>query len=143
MAAPVHVVVAEPEAEERLRLSVLVTRAAAEVGATVELHEVADGSEALQMIEAHRPPLVVSEVLLPKLSGLQLLRRLRDAGPAIPLPRFILVTAMSRESDRYWALRNGAHAYVIKPYEDEVLFARIRQVLAAGAEATPEKLGPL
>jgi DNA-binding response OmpR family regulator len=50
---------------------------------------------------------------------------------------------MSRESDRYWALRNGAHAYVIKPYEDEVLFARIRQVLAAGSEAMPEKLGPL
>jgi len=143
MATPVHVVVAEPEAEERRRLSALVTRAAAEVGAAAEIHEVVDGSEALRMIEAHRPPLVVGEVLLPKLSALQLLRRLRDAEPTTPLPRFILVTAMSRESDRYWALRNGAHAYVIKPYEDEVLFARIRQVLITGAEATPEKLGPL
>ncbi len=143
MAAPVHVVVAEPEAEERLRLSTLVTRAAAELDTAVEIHEVSDGAEAHRVIEAHRPPLVVGEVLLPKLSGLQLLRRLRDAQPPIPLPRFILVTAMSRESDRYWALRNGAHAYVIKPYEDEVLFARIRQVLAAGHEATPEQLGPI
>ncbi len=143
MAPQQHVVVADPEAKYRRRMSALVTRAASELSTTIELHEVEDGLEAHRLIEAHRPPLVLAEILLPKLSGLQLIRRLRDSWEDSTLPRFIFVTSMSRESDRYWALRNGAHAYVIKPYEDEVLFARIRQVLATGRSATPEKLGPI
>lgn len=124
-------------------MSALVTRAASELDTSIELHEVEDGLEAHRLIEAHRPPLVLAEILLPKLSGLQVIRRLRDSWEDSTLPRFIFVTSMGRESDRYWALRNGAHAYVIKPYEDEVLFARIRQVLATGQAATPEKLGPI
>ena len=138
-----HVLLAEPDAEERLRIASLVRRAAAELEATIELHEAENGTDALRLIEAHRPPLVIAEVLLPNLSGLQLIRRLRDRSGAEELPRFIFVTTMGRESDRYWALRNGAHAYVIKPYEDELLFTRIRQVLASGSSAPAEKLGPL
>ncbi len=143
MAPQQHVVVADPEAKHRRRMSALVTRAASELDTSIKLHEVEDGLEAHRLIEAHRPPLVLAEVLLPKLSGLQVIRRLRDSWEDSTLPRFIFVTSMGRESDRYWALRNGAHAYVIKPYEDEVLFARIRQVLATGRAATPEKLGPI
>ncbi|HFE46078.1 MAG TPA: response regulator [Nannocystis exedens] len=141
--APQHIVVADPAAKQRRRMSALVTRAASELSTTIEVHEVEDGLEAHRLIETHHPALVLGEILLPRLSGLQLIRRLRESWQEDTLPRFIFVTSMGRESDRYWALRNGAHAYVIKPYEDEVLFARIRQVLATGRSATPEKLGPI
>ncbi len=50
---------------------------------------------------------------------------------------------MARESDRYWGLRNGAHGYVMKPYEDEVLQAKIREVLIGGQDAQPERLNGL
>ena len=138
-----HIVVADPAAKQRRRMSALVNRAASDLSMTIEVHGVEDGLEAHRLIEAHHPALVLGEILLPRLSGLQLIRRLRESWQEDTLPRFIFVTSMGRESDRYWALRNGAHAYVIKPYEDEVLFARIRQVLATGDSATPEKLGPI
>jgi DNA-binding response OmpR family regulator len=53
----------------------------------------------------------------------------------------VFVTTMVRESDRYWGLRNGAHGYVMKPYEDDLLQARIREVLVGGDGA--EKLAAL
>ena len=141
MAPPRPVVIADPEAAERSRLRGLIERAAADVNATVVIHEASDGGIALRAIEAHRPTFYVGEILLPELSGLKLLRRLRDQWRPGELPRFVFVTSMARESDRYWALRNGAHAYVIKPYEDELVLTRLRQLLTAGGAAAPDKLG--
>jgi CheY-like chemotaxis protein len=141
MAPPRPVVIADPEAAERSRLRGLIERAAADVEATVVIHEASDGGVALRAIEAHRPTFYVGEILLPEISGLKLLRRLRDQWRANELPRFVFVTSMARESDRYWALRNGAHAYVIKPYEDELVLTRLRQLLTAGGAAAPDKLG--
>lgn len=138
-----HVVIADPDTGERQRITGLVESAASELELPVVMHEAADGAQALTMIDRHHPPLVIAEILLPEVSGLSLLRRVRDLYEKSAQPLFILVTAMGRESDRYWGLRNGAHAYVIKPYEDEVLLARIRQVLQAGKSAQPEKLGPI
>lgn len=134
------IVIADPDADERQRLAANVAAAAAELGVQVAIHAASDGMEALTLIERERPSLVVAEILLPALNGLALIRRLREVrGSAIPL--FVYVTSMPRESDRYWALRNGAHAYVIKPYEDEALRSRLRMALDEGAE--PDKLALL
>lgn len=138
-----HVVIADPDAGERQRITALVEDAATELDLPVVMHEAADGAQALALIDRHHPPLVIAEILLPEISGLSLLRRVREHYEQSAAPLFILVTAMGRESDRYWGLRSGAHAYVIKPFEDEVLSARIRQVLQAGKSAQPEKLGPI
>src|SRR5690606_41228328 len=91
---------------------------------------------------AHLSPrlLVLTGFLLGGLSGLSYLRRLRAAMPHDQVPPFVFVTTMARESDRYWGLRNGAHGYVMKPYEDDLLQARIRDVLR---DIHPEKLGLL
>ena len=104
----------------------------------ITLYTAVDGREALTLIELHRPALVLAEVLLEGGSGLALLRRLRRLRGAAA-PPFIFVTTMARESDRYWGLRNGAHGYVMKPYEDEVLQAKIREVLVGGQDAQPER----
>ena len=141
-----HIVIADPDPRERERATALIEAMAHELGAVV-VHAAGDGREALALIETHHPALVVCEVLLTGISGLALLRRLRRnrAGtvPRHPPPHFVLVTSMARESDRYWGLRNGAHGYVMKPYEDDLLQARVREVLVAGDDALPEKLAAL
>lgn len=139
MNGPRHVLVADPETRERARMVALVQALAPELGRIV-VHTAADGSAALALIEQHRPELVITEVLLEGISGLALLRRVRrNHGDSVPA--FVFVTTMVRESDRYWGLRNGAHGYVMKPYEDDLLQHKIRDVL--GTEASPERLGLL
>ena len=145
---PRHLVIADPDPRERERAAALIQAIAPELGDIV-VHPASDGREALALIETHHPALVVCEVLLAGISGLALLRRLRRVRasttpmPRHPPPHFILVTSMARESDRYWGLRNGAHGYVMKPYEDDLLQARVREVLVAGDNALPEKLASL
>ncbi|MCA9690398.1 MAG: response regulator [Nannocystaceae bacterium] len=136
-----HVVVADPEPQSRRRLARVVR--ALELP-DVEIHEAATGTEALLLIDRHRPQLVLTEIILADLNGLALIRRVREIARENEMlpPTFIAVTSMVRETDRYWALRNGVHTYVTKPYDDEVLQARIRDVLRHGTGATPERIVP-
>ncbi|MDC0719481.1 response regulator [Nannocystis bainbridge] len=140
MSEPRHVVVADPDPRERARVQELLRVPAEELGLSLEVHAASDGQVALALIEQRKPHLVLSEVLLEGLSGLSILRRLRATLPAGQVPPFVFVTTMARESDRYWGLRNGAHGYVMKPYEDDLLQSRIRDVLR---EVQPEKFGLL
>lgn len=110
------------------------------------IHEADDGHAAWALIEVTKPDLIVTEILLEGLSGLQLLRRIRehfggDRRGSVhqsqnrpvateKIPAVFFVTDMSNEVDRYWALRNGAAAYVIKPYDDDFLRQRVAKVLA-------------
>jgi twitching motility two-component system response regulator PilH len=138
-----HVIVADPDARERLRVQELLRAPAEELGLELEVHPASDGQVALGLIEQLRPALVLTEILLEGLSGLSILRRLRATLPQGQVPPFVFVTTMARESDRYWGLRNGALGYVMKPYEDDLLQNRIRDVLRLGREVQPEKLGIL
>jgi CheY-like chemotaxis protein len=140
MSEPRHVVVADPDPRERARVQELLRVPAEELGLSLEVHAASDGQVALALIEQRKPALVLSEVLLEGLSGLSILRRLRATMPPGQVPPFVFVTTMARESDRYWGLRNGAHGYVMKPYEDDLLQSRIRDVLR---EVQPEKFGIL
>lgn len=134
-------VIADADPRERDRCEAIVRALGPEIG-EITLYTAVDGREALTLIELHHPALVLAEVLLEGGSGLALLRRLRRLRGAAA-PPFIFVTTMARESDRYWGLRNGAHGYVMKPYEDEVLQAKIREVLIGGQDAQPERLNGL
>lgn len=130
---PDRVLLAEPDPEARARLLVLVQESASAIGHEVVVDQAIDGTTALTMWTEHPPRLVVCEVLLPGLSGLALLRRMKAERPA--LPPVIFVTRMARESDRYWGLRLGAHAYLAKPFDDEQLRGRIREALDKGVNA--------
>lgn len=138
-----HVVVADPDPRERARMQELVRAPAQELDLHLEVHTASDGQVALGLIEQRHPTLVLSEILLEGISGLSILRRLRSSLPEHQVPPFVFVTTMARESDRYWGLRNGAHGYVMKPYEDDLLQSRIRDVLRLGHQVRPEKLGRL
>lgn len=99
-----------------------------------QVHEAADGDEALRWLEQHRPDLVVLDVMLPGTDGLAILRQLR-ATSDVPV---ILLTARTEEVDRILGLELGADDYVVKPFSAREVAARVRTVLRrSGAGARP------
>lgn len=130
--------VADPDPQARQHLLTLLQRAAEAASIALTVHEAVDGTTAMALWSEHRPDLVVSEVLLDGVSGLALLRRMQAEHGQ--LPPVVLVTALTRESDRYWGLRNGAHAYVRKPFDDDQLVQRLQTILVDGPAAKAERV---
>jgi two-component system, OmpR family, response regulator ResD len=98
-----------------------------------------DGPEALRLAAERRPDLIVLDVMLPGLGGLEVLRRLGEAdGPRTPV---ILLTAKGEQDDKLVGLRDGADDYVVKPFSPRELVARVdavlRRVLADRENAEP------
>ena len=103
----------------------------------------ADGPQAIAAAAAARPDLVVLDLMLPRIGGLEVMRRLREqdrAGGAGPMP-VILLTARGEESDRITGLRLGADDYVVKPFSPAELVARIDTVLRRVER--PQEVQPL
>ncbi len=106
-----------------------------------------DGFEALEAAAAARPDLVVLDLMLPGIDGIEVMRRLRELpGPPLAV---ILLTARGEESDRLVGLRQGADDYVVKPFSPAELVARVGAVLRRtrppedDAEEPPIEVGPL
>ena len=100
-----------------------------------------DGAEALAVFDAVRPDLVLLDVMLPKVSGIDVCREIRTKS-RVPI---IMVTAKSSEIDTVVGLEVGADDYVSKPYRLRELVARMRAVLrrvpvTAGDASTPDVL---
>jgi two-component system response regulator ResD len=89
-----------------------------------------DGPSAVAAAAARRPDLVVLDIMLPGLDGLEVMRRLReDLRERVPV---ILLTAKGEEADRLVGLRQGADDYVVKPFSPRELVARVEAVLRRG-----------
>ncbi len=134
--ASTHVVIAEPDATTRAHLAKLVSEVSTSLGIDVKIHQVSTGTSAFAACSEHRPQLLISEVMLDGLSGLTLLRRLAVESKA--KTAVVFVTEFSRDHDRYWGLRNGAVAYLAKPFDEKALRSKIRRVLTDGPEAVPD-----
>lgn len=87
-----------------------------------------DGEEALVQVDERQPDLVVLDWMLPKVSGIEVCRRLRSRPETRNLP-VIMLTARGEESDRIRGLDTGADDYLVKPFSITELAARIRAVL--------------
>jgi DNA-binding response OmpR family regulator len=100
----------------------------------------ADGAEALKKAREVRPDLIVLDVMLPEMSGLEVCKVLRrdPATAAVPI---IMLTARAAEVDRVVGLEIGADDYVTKPFSPRELVLRIRKILERGerAEVKPER----
>jgi DNA-binding response OmpR family regulator len=86
-----------------------------------------DGLEAIEVAASQRPDLVVLDLMLPGLDGLEVMRRLREHGRE--RLGVILLTAKGEEADRVIGLRLGADDYVVKPFSPTELVARVDAVL--------------
>ena len=91
------------------------------------LREAADGEAALGMVREERPDLILMDVQLPKMSGLEVTRALRDDPATADVP-IIVVTSFALSGDEQKAKDAGASAYIAKPYSPRELVALIRQL---------------
>ena len=98
----------------------------------------ADGATALEKVKRRPPDLVVLDLALPGLSGLEVCRRLREHPDWRRIP-VIMVTAKAEEADRVVGLELGADDYVTKPFSVRELMARVRAVLRRAAAAQQQR----
>jgi DNA-binding response OmpR family regulator len=96
-----------------------------------------DGEEALQKFSDHNPDLVVLDVMLPRLDGLEVCRRIRAASNT-PV---IMLTARGEETDKLVGLGIGADDYLTKPFSPRELVARIKAVLRRAVLSAPQEPG--
>ena len=95
--------------------------------------EAADGDTALRLVLEGRPDLVVLDIMLPAINGLEVLSEIRKRYD-VPV---ILLTARTEEVDRILGLELGADDYVVKPFSPRELMARVRSVLRRSRPAAP------
>ena len=88
-----------------------------------------DGLRALELVEESRPGVIVLDVVMPNLSGITVVSRLRARGNDVPI---CVLSARDEVQDRVAGLEAGADDYVIKPFELEELVARLRALLRRG-----------
>ena len=94
-----------------------------------------DGAEALAIAERERPDLIILDIMLPKIDGLEVCRRIR-AGSRVPV---LMLTARGEEVDKVVGLELGADDYVTKPFGMRELMARVKAILRrATASVQPE-----
>jgi two-component system response regulator ResD len=105
--------------------------------AGLEPRHAPDGQTALELAATWRPDLVVLDLMLPGVSGLEVCRRLREGrDAAVPLP-VIMLTALGEESDRVLGFESGADDYVTKPFSPRELALRVQAVLRRSHAADP------
>ena len=97
-----------------------------------------DGEAALQIVQDFHPDLTVLDVLMPRLDGREVLRRIRQSGNWMPV---ILLTQVGSPTERAVALDEGADDYLNKPFEPYELVARIRAVMRRSKTGAPSLAG--
>jgi len=108
-----------------------------------ETSSVGDGEAALAALDGSsaRPDLLVLDIMLPGIDGLEVCRRLRAGGNTIPI---LFLTARGSDADRVLGLRLGADDYLTKPFIIEELVLRVRGILRRAAwSQTPSRTGPM
>jgi len=131
-------------ARERVRQKILVVEDEADIrellrynlaqeGFAVE--EAGDGAEALDRIGRRAPDLMVLDLMLPQMSGLELCRRMRSNPETAKLP-ILVVTAKGAEVDRILGLEMGADDYVVKPFSPREVVARVKALLRRANSAS-------
>ncbi|MCP4693964.1 MAG: response regulator [Desulfobacterales bacterium] len=87
-----------------------------------------DGEEALAKTESDRPDLIVLDVIMPKQNGFQVCREIKSADELKDV-KIILLTSKTQESDKFWGKKQGADAYMTKPFTAEELVDQVSGLL--------------
>jgi len=114
------ILVVDDDAEMRRMLAAYLA------GRNFAVVQASDGEEALRQVARARPDLVLSDQMMPRMDGLELVRRLRGGGDLLPV---VMMTARGETIDRIVGLEFGCDDYVAKPFDPRELVARIEAVL--------------
>ncbi|MBM4298378.1 MAG: response regulator transcription factor [Deltaproteobacteria bacterium] len=120
MAQKILVVEDEPDIRKLVQYNLLQER--------YQVLEAEDGEQALKIVERDKPNLVILDLMLPGLSGLEVCRLLREKPDTIKLP-ILMLTAKAGEADRVLGLEMSADDYLAKPFSPRELVARVRAIL--------------
>ena len=123
------------EDEELVRKGIVLTVDWAGAGCAV-VGEAANGEEGLEVIRRYRPDLIVTDIRMPKLDGIEMLRRLREEGNRAHV---VFLTAYSDFSYAQSALKLGAADYLLKPFHDGELEETIARIRSRAQTAAPAK----
>ena len=93
---------------------------------------VGNGEEALASVRKHKPSLLILDIMLPKLSGIEVCKRVRQEGNRLPI---LMLTAKTEELDKVVGLEVGADDYVTKPFSLREVVARVKAILRRAEEA--------
>lgn len=92
------------------------------------VHVARDGEEGLALVRKHKPHAVVLDVMMPKLSGFEVCKRIREDA-SIKNTKVVMVTAKDQQRDESKGLESGADDYIMKPFEPTELLHVVNQVL--------------
>lgn len=122
-------------AEDNPELARFIAESLAEAGTP---HIVANGREALAFFHREKPDLMITDLMMPEMDGMELCRRIRSAEQGQPLP-IIMLTALSDAATETESLRLNIDAFISKPFDITRLVLRVRQLLSARSHhpATP------
>jgi twitching motility two-component system response regulator PilH len=91
--------------------------------------EAQDGADAWQKVIESPPDLIVLDIVMPKMNGYEVCRRLKSDPKTQGVP-IVICSSKSEDFDRYWGMKQGADAYIAKPFAARDLIAIIQQLLA-------------
>jgi len=123
-----RILVVDDEVDISTVLSVTLRRAGFDV------QTAGDGIEAIESIHREPPDLVILDVMMPRMSGLDVCKQLKSQRPALPI---IMLTARGQEIDKVVGLELGADDYVTKPFSIRELMARVKAVLRRASPSAP------
>ncbi|GET41518.1 response regulator transcription factor [Microseira wollei] len=103
----------------------MISRVLKNVGINVTV--ASDGLEALEQIQQNCPDLVVLDIVMPRMNGYEVCRWLRsNLGENLPV---VMCSSKREEFDRYWGIKQGADAYIAKPFRPQDLVVTVKQLL--------------
>ncbi|MFB2838324.1 response regulator transcription factor [Floridanema evergladense] len=94
----------------------------------LKVSEASDGVEALEQIDGNPPDLVVLDIIMPRMNGYEVCRRLKSDKKTENLV-VVMCSAKKEEFDRYWGMKQGADAYIAKPFHPQELVGTVKQLL--------------
>ncbi|MEM9904942.1 MAG: response regulator [Cyanobacteria bacterium P01_D01_bin.44] len=99
-------------------------------GSGLDVTVVGDGLEAIEYIQGHPPDLVVLDIVMPRMNGYEVCRRIKSDPITQNVP-VVMCSSKGEEFDRYWGMKQGADAYIAKPFQPTELIGTVKQLLRA------------
>lgn len=97
-------------------------------GSGLDVTVASDGVEALELMQAKAPDLIVLDIVMPRMNGYEFCRRIK-ADPTTQNVPVVMCSSKGEEFDRYWGMKQGADAYIAKPFQPTELVGTVKQLL--------------
>ena len=117
-----NVLVVEDSAPQREMISELLAKSGMSVAVAT------DGVEALEQVKALQPDIVVLDIVMPRKNGYEVCREIKSDPSTQHVP-VIICSSKGEDFDKYWGMKQGADAYIVKPFQPKELVGTIKQLL--------------